>query len=114
MQPKKYDYSCKLIYIYIYIYGRQRLLFLVFRSLYRRVPSHEWKSVVRIDMKDEIKYDDGALNVASKFEGMDEIVNIDFTTAGFEDSDLFSLSMKNVNQGIEYGNLRAFSKTQVA
>ena len=70
-------------------------------------------------MKDEIEYEDATLNVASIFEGIDEIVNIDFTLSGeawrrMGDSDLFSLSMKNVNQGIEYGNLRAFFKTQVA
>ena len=70
--------------------------------------------MVRIDLKDGIEYDDGKLNEASKFEGMDEIVNIGFTTAGLGDSEFFSLSMKNVNQGIEYGNLRAFFKTQVA
>ena len=72
-------------------------------------------------MKDEILYDDGS--VPSRFEGMDEIVNIDFTmfrkTWGWMggdsgDSDFFSLSIKNVNQGIEYANLRAFFKTQVA
>ena len=118
MQPQKCDYSCKLTSLK-YIYGRQRLLFLVYRSFYRRILSHEYKSVVRIDMKDEIEYDDGRLNVASKFEGMDEIVNIDFTMSGeswgwIGDSDIFSLSMKNVNKGIEYGNLRAFFKTQVA
>ena len=38
--------------------------------------------MVRIDLKDGIEYDDGKLNEASKFEGMDEIVNIGFTTAG--------------------------------
>ena len=70
-------------------------------------------------MKDEIEYEDATLNVASIFEGIDEMVNIDFTLSGeawrrMGDSDLFSLSMKNVNQGIEYGNLRAFFKTQVA
>ena len=90
------------------------MLFLVYSGLYKQLRSYEYKSVVRIDLKDGIEYDDGKLNEASKFEGMDEIVNIGFTTAGFEDGDLFSLSMKNVNQGIEYGNLRAFFKTQVA
>ena len=89
------------------------MLFLVYSGLYKQLRSCEYKSVVRIDLKDGIEYDDGKLNEASKFEGMDEIVNIGFTTAGFGDSDLFSLSMKNVNQGIEYGNLRAFFKTQV-
>ena len=95
------------------------MLFLVYRAYNRRLRSQEYKSVVRIDLKDEIEYEDATLNVASIFEGIDEIVNIDFTLSGeawrrMGDSDLFSLSMKNVNQGIEYGNLRAFFKTQVA
>ena len=79
----------------------------------------EFKSVLRIDMKDAVEYDDGRLNVASKFEGMDELFNIDFTMseealARMGDRDFFSLSMNNVNNGIEYGNVRAFFKTQVA
>ena len=95
------------------------MLFLVHRSFNRERDSIEYKSIVRIDLKDEITYDDGKLNVASKFTGMDEILSIDFMMSGEDwvwmgDGDFFSLSMKNVNQGIEYGNLRAFFKTQVA
>ena len=94
------------------------MLFLVHRSFNRERDSTEYKSIVRIDFKDEITYDDGKLNVASKFIGMDEILSIDFMMSGeawglMGDSDFFSLSMKNVNNGIEYGNLRAFFKTQV-
>ena len=69
-------------------------------------------------MNDAVEYDDGRLNVASKFEGIDELFNIDFTMSDealgrIGDSNFFSLSMNNVNNGIEYGNLRAFFKTQV-
>ena len=69
-------------------------------------------------MNDAVEYDDGRLNVASKFEGMDELFNIDFTMSDeamerIGDNDFFSLRMNNVNNGIEYGNLRAFFKTQV-
>ena len=95
-------------------------MFLVYRSFtFSDLKSHEYKSVIRIDLKDEIEYEDGRLNVVSKFEGMDEIVTIDSMLSGeawgwMGDSDFFSLSVKNVNKGIEYGNLRAFFKTQVA
>ena len=69
-------------------------------------------------MNDAIEYDDGRLNAVSKFEGMDELFDIDFTMSEealerMGDRDFFSLSMKNVNNGIEYGNVRAFFKTQV-
>ena len=69
-------------------------------------------------MHDAVEYDDGRLNTASKLEGMDELFNIEFTMSEealerMGDNDMFSLSMNDVNNGIDYGNIRAFFKTQV-
>ena len=99
-------------------YSRQGFVFHVYRSVGFGIHQDVSKSVLRIDMKDEIEYDDSSLNGASKFESKDELFNIDFTMAGnglerMGDSDFFSLSMKNVNNDVEYGKLRAFFKTQV-
>ena len=114
MKHKKYksfNYSESRHYYYKYFDFTN-----VYRNLQKEPP--EFKSILRVDMKDDVEYDDARLNVASKFEGMDELFNIEFTMSEealerMGDRDFFSLSMNNVNNGVEYGNVRAFFKTQV-
>ena len=84
--------------------------------------STDIKALIRVDLKDEIKYDDESLNLESKFENMDERFKIEgvFLESNGRSSDgmalgqnLFQVKASDLNTGEVYGNIRAFYPTEV-
>ena len=84
--------------------------------------STDIKALIRIDLKDKLKYDDESLNLKSKFEEIDEQFKIEgvFLERNGRSSDgmalgqnLFQIKSSDLNTGEMYGNIRAFYPTEV-